>query len=221
MTPRAEEIAARLAAVRAQIDAIERTFDHDVEIMGVTKGFDASLVIDAVSAGCGPLGENYAQELLAKHDAFIGSDVCFIGQLQTNKVRQLAGVVDLWCSVDRDRLVDEVAKRSPGARVLLQVDTTGQEGKGGCPVDDVPDLVARARDRGLAVEGLMNVGPTGQPPEAAREGFRATRLLVDELGLRTCSIGMSADLTVAVEEGSTQIRLGTRLFGPRPPRAAD
>ena len=142
----------------------------------------------------------------------------FIGQLQTNKVRQLAGLVDVWESVDRPRLVAELARRAPGARVLVQVDTTGEEGKGGCPIADVPALVRTATDAGLAVAGLMTVGPTEGGPEAARPGFRAVRALVDELGLTTCSMGMTADLDVALEEGSTEIRVGTALFGPRPPR---
>jgi PLP dependent protein len=144
--------------------------------------------------------------------------VHFIGQLQTNKVRHLAGLVDVWESVDRPRLVAELARRAPGARVLVQVDTTGEEGKGGCPLADVVSLVRTATDAGLAVTGLMTVGPTEGGPEAARPGFRAVRALVDELGLTTCSMGMTADLDVALEEGTTEIRVGTALFGPRPPR---
>jgi uncharacterized pyridoxal phosphate-containing UPF0001 family protein len=145
-------------------------------------------------------------------------EVHFIGRLQTNKVRLVADLVDVWASLDRASVVDEVAKRVPSARVLIQVDTTADPGKGGCPVADVPALVARARDRGLAVEGLMTVGPTGAPAEAARAGFRQVRKLVDDLDLEVCSMGMSGDLVVAVEEGSTEVRIGTALFGPRPPR---
>ena len=74
------------------------------------------------------------------------------------------------------------------------------------------------RDRGVIVRGLMTVGPTGGDSEAARPGFRRVRALVDELGLDECSMGMSGDLVVAVEEGSTEVRVGTALFGPRPPR---
>ncbi len=143
----------------------------------------------------------------------------FIGQLQTNKVRQLAGLVDVWESIDRPRLVAELAHRAPGARILVQVDTTGEEGKGGCPLADVAGArPRRPTDAGLVVAGLMTVGPTEGGPEAARPGFRAVRALVDELGLTTCSMGMTADLDVALEEGTTEIRVGTALFGPRPPR---
>jgi PLP dependent protein len=177
-------------------------------------------VTAAASAGCRAIGENYAQELVVKAPvaAAAGLAVHFIGQLQTNKVRQLAGLVDVWETVDRPRLVAELARRAPGARILVQVDTTGEAGKGGCPVADVPALVAAAGDAGLVVEGLMTVGPTDGGPEAARPGFRTVRRLVDDLGLVTCSMGMSGDLEVAVAEGATEVRVGTALFGPRTPR---
>ena len=101
--------------------------------------------------------------------------------------------------------------------MLVQVDATGEPGKGGCPLDDVPALVERRRDAGLGVDGLMTVGPTEGGPEAARPAFRAVRPLVDELGLATCSMGMTDDLEVAVEEGTTRVRLGTALFGRAEP----
>jgi PLP dependent protein len=75
--------------------------------------------------------------------------VQFIGRLQTNKVRLVADLVDVWASVDRDSVVDEIAKRVPGARILVQVDTTGDPAKGGCPIDEVAQLVDRAAERGL------------------------------------------------------------------------
>jgi PLP dependent protein len=214
------EVAERLDAVRREIGAVERPWTHAVEVLAVTKGFGDEAIEAAVAAGCGSIGENYAQELLAKRDVVerLGPVVHFIGRLQTNKVRQLVGVVNVWASVDRVGLVDELAKRAPGARVLVQVDTTGDPAKGGCPFDETAELVDLARGGGLVVEGLMTVGPTDAPPEAARAGFRQVRSLVDELGLTVCSMGMSGDLAVAVEEGSTQIRIGTALFGPRPLR---
>jgi len=210
--PTAEIVRARLEALRTRLG--------NVEIVAVTKGFGPWALELAVDAGCDAIGENYAQELLAKREAIerLAPEVHFIGQLQSNKVRQIAGLVDVWETVDRTSLVDELAKRAPGARLLVQVDTTGQPGKGGCAPEDVADLVSAARGAGLVPLGLMAVGPTGAPPDAAREGFRIVRSLVDSLGLEICSMGMSADADVAVEEGSTQIRVGTALFGPRPPR---
>ena len=192
----------------------------EVSILAVTKGFGPEALTAAAAAGVRAIGENYAQELLTKAPvaAELGLAVHFIGQLQTNKVRQLAAPVAVWETVDRPRLVAEIARRAPGATVLVQAATTGEQGKGGCPLADVPALVAAAGDARLGVAGLITVGPTTGGPDAARPGFRAVRRLVDELGLATCSMGMSADLEVAVEEGATEVRVGTALFGPRAAR---
>ena len=214
------DVHARLVDLRARIDAIEREWSHRVAVVGVTKGFGPEAIEAAVAAECDAIGENYAQELLDKRVAIelLHPEVHFIGQLQRNKVRQLVGLVDVWCSLDRPSVIDEVAKRAPGAHVMVQVDTTGDPGKGGCTIDDAAVLVGRAIEHGLIVRGLMTVGPTGTDVEAARSGFRQVRTLVDRLGLDECSMGMSADLEVAVQEGSTQVRVGTALFGARPAR---
>lgn len=209
-------VAARVAEARHRIAAVAG--DRPVELLAVTKGFGPDAVLAAVAAGCSAIGENYAQELLAKRDAIAaaGATVQFIGQLQTNKVRALTGLVDVWASVDRPKLVTELARRDPGARILVQVDATAEPGKGGCPAADVPALVAAARRAGLVVEGLLTVGPTSGDPDASRRAFATTRRLVDELGLSVCSMGMSGDLELAVAAGATQVRLGTALFGARP-----
>jgi pyridoxal phosphate enzyme (YggS family) len=190
----------------------------DVDILAVTKAFDADAIDAAVAAGCRAIGENYAQELIAKRQAATAAEVHFIGQLQTNKVRQVCDIVDVYETVDRQRLAGEIAKRAPGARVLIQVDTSGETGKGGCPLAELDSLADHVRGLGLDLEGLMTVGPTEGGPAAAAPGFRAVRAAVDRLGLSVCSMGMTADLEVAVAEGSTQIRVGTALFGSRPRR---
>jgi pyridoxal phosphate enzyme (YggS family) len=164
------------------------------------------------------LGENYAQELEAKAaqlaDSVVEPEWHFIGRLQRNKVRRIADVVTSWDSVDRSELLGEIAKRAPGARVLLQVNVSDEPGKGGCEPAELDRLLATAADAQLQVDGLMTVGRTGDPEEA-RPGFRLLRRLCDENGLRVCSMGMSNDLDVAVDEGSTLVRVGTALFGPR------
>lgn len=207
-------VAAALTEVRARIAAAGG--DEGVAILPVTKAFGREAIDAARGAGCRAIGENYAQELLAKRDACVGLDVHFIGQLQTNKVRQLAGLVGVYETVDRARLALEIAKRAPGARVMIQVDTSGETGKGGCAIAELDALVDHVHTLGLELIGLMTVGPTEGGPEAARSGFRAVRSAADRLGLRECSMGMSGDLEVAVEEGSTEIRVGTALFGSRP-----
>ena len=210
----------RLAALRDRIESIERPSSHDVRIVAVTKGFDRRAVEAATAAQCTAIGENYAQEILSKREALArsGADVHFIGHLQSNKVRQLVDLVSVWSTVDRASLVDELAKRSPGATIRLQVNLTHEPQKAGCEPERLAGLLDRATDRGLRVEGLMTIGPTGADPEAARPVFAALRRLVDEYRLTECSMGMSADLAVAVEEGATEVRVGTALFGPRPPR---
>ncbi len=207
-------VASRLAAVRGRIAAAG---GGDIAVLAVTKGFGADAIDAAVAAGCSQIGENYAQELLAKLAAVrVRPEVHFIGRLQSRKVKTLAEVVDVWQSVDRAALVDELARRRPRARLMVQVNVSDEEQKGGCPPGEAPTLVARARSLGLDVVGLMTVGRTG-PPESARDGFRRLRGLADDLGVRHCSMGMSEDLEVAVSEGSTMVRVGTALFGERPP----
>jgi PLP dependent protein len=207
-------VAERVAAVRARIaDA----GGEGVTLVAVTKGFGPEVVAAAVAAGVEDVGESYAQELVAKAAVVDPPRWHLVGRLQANKVRALAGTVDLWQSGDRPRLVDELARRAPGAKLLVQVDVTGEPSKGGCPPAEVPALVERAAAAGLEPRGLMAIGPLG-PPEETRPGFRALVGLADRLGLSERSIGMSGDLEVAVQEGATMVRVGTALFGPRPPR---
>ncbi len=207
-------LAERLQQVRQQIVAAGGSH---VEILAVTKGHPVEVVQAAAGVGLKAVGENYAQELVAKleHNSF-GLTVHFIGQLQTNKVRQIVDLVDVYETVDRLSLVVELAKRAKGAHVLVQVNTTADAQKGGCAPSQVAALVTEAASAGLVVDGLMTVGPTTGGPEDARAGFRLVRSLSDDLGLATCSMGMSDDFLVAVQEGSTRVRLGSVLFGMRP-----
>jgi pyridoxal phosphate enzyme (YggS family) len=207
-------LAERLQRVRQQI---VEAGGSDVEILAVTKGHPVEVVQAAANVGLKAVGENYAQELVAKfEDNSFGMAVHFIGQLQTNKVRQIVDLVDVYETVDRPALVVELAKRAPGAQVLVQVNTTADAATGGCPPADVESLVAASTSAGLVVGGLMTVGPTTGGPEAARAGFRVVRKLCDDLGLTKCSMGMSDDFVIAVQEGSTRVRLGSVLFGMRP-----
>lgn len=187
-----------------------------VGVLAVTKGFGPDAVEAAVEAGLGDVGENYAQELLGKA-RFVGPGPRwhFIGRLQSNKVRHLAGTVAVWESLDRPSVIDEVARRSPGAAVFVQVNAADDEAKGGCAPAETADLVARATDAGLAVRGLMTVGVAGDVA-ATGSAFATVADLADRLDLEHRSMGMSDDLETAVKAGSTLIRVGTALFGPRP-----
>ena len=206
------EVAARASALRARL----RDAGGDgVTVVAVTKTFDAGAIDAAVAAGFTDVGESYAQETLAKlPDVTSTPTLHFIGQLQRNKVRHLAPHIDVWQSVDRPELATEIAKRAPGARIMLQVDISGEETKGGVDPADLPGLLDHSAELGLDVIGLMGVAILAEP-EAARPGFRRLRSLVDAHGLEHCCMGMTADLEIAVDEGSTMIRVGTQLFGER------
>lgn len=222
MTVSPHDVARRAADVRQRVADAGGNPDR-ITLVAVTKGFPSSVAVAAATAGLVDQGENYAQELVAKA-AEVGelSTVPevrwhWIGRLQSNKVRALAPVVHLWQSVDRPALIHEIARRAPGAAVLVQVNVSDEPAKGGCAPSAAADLVAQARDQGLVVRGLMTVGRTG-PPADARIGFEDLARLADRLDLEERSMGMSADLEVAVRAGSTMIRVGGALFGPRPGR---
>ncbi|MGC8471294.1 MAG: YggS family pyridoxal phosphate enzyme [Acidimicrobiales bacterium] len=218
------DAAAGLVRVRARIAAAGGDPDK-VRVVAVTKGFGRKAVDAARDAGIVDVGENYAQELLAKDEALRAHGARdpavrwhFLGAIQRNKIAALAPVVACWQSVARVVEGEAIARRRPGAAVLVEVDTTGAAGRNGCAPEGVPALVAGLRAARLEVEGLMTVAPLD--PDAARAAFRLVRSLADDLGLAERSMGMSDDLELAVAEGSTMVRVGRALFGDRPARRA-
>lgn len=227
-------VAEAVTAVRARIDtaaAARPVSAAPVQLIAVTKGFGADAIIAACAAGCAAIGENYGQELQQKMgelraiegqavDTSLQPEVHFIGQLQTNKVRSIAALVDVWQTVDRPALVDEIAKRAPGARVFIQVNTTAESSKGGCEPAEAGALVRQCVEAGLRTEGLMTVGPTSADPTRTAQAFAELRTLADGLGLAGLSMGMSGDFELAVANGATHVRIGGALFGPRPNRRA-
>lgn len=215
MTPPSAAVGARYGALRRRITAAGGA---DVAVVAVTKALGAWAIDAAAGCGIGDVGENYAQECVAKLaavEAVPKPRVHFVGRVQRNKVKMLAGCVDVWQTVDRPALVAEIARRAPAAEVMIQVNISAEESKGGCDRSQVEPLAETITDSGLRLIGLMGIGPLG-PPEQARSGFSDLRAMVDALGLPHCSMGMSADLEVAVAEGATMVRVGTGLFGERP-----
>lgn len=208
----------RLAAVRGRL---AKAGGDDVALLAVSKGQPVEAVHAAIRLGLTELGENYAQELAAKAMELqsAGDDVRwhFIGQLQSNKVRTVAPWVGLWQSVDRLRIAREISKRTENASVLVQVNLSRHEHKGGCSFDDVDSLVEQIRLLGIDVCGLMGVGEAADVATTAAQ-FTRLRAACDRLDLSECSIGMSADLEIAIECGSTMVRVGSDIFGPRRPR---
>ena len=223
-SPNFEALTERVSTIRARI---LNAGGKNVKLIAVTKTFDATAITSAFTTGCDAVGENYAQELIAKLDQVPKDQrlpVHFIGRLQSNKIRSLLNCVDVWQSVDRLSLVDEIAKRcltrnqvkliNP-VQIMLQVNSTNEPDKGGCQPSDVEALLTRARSLGLDVIGLMTVGPTESDMTATRNAFRLVGKIAKDLGLKELSMGMTSDLEIAVEEGSTAVRIGSGLFGTR------
>lgn len=211
----ADEVAARVEDIRTRVARTGRD-PEGVRIVAVTKGFSSSVVGAAVEAGLYDLGENYAQELVAKAtEAPDGVRWHFLGAVQRNKVPRLAPLVRTWHAIDRSAAAASVARAAPGAEVMVEVNVAGEPGKAGCRPDEVEDLVSTCRDLPLDVSGLMTVGPAGDQ-EGTRRCFRWLAAKARQLELRELSMGMSDDFELAVEEGATTLRLGRVIFGPRP-----
>jgi PLP dependent protein len=219
VTALADHVLQAVADVRRRIEAAGADPDS-VTVLAVTKGQAPDAVLAAAEVGLLDIGESYVQELAAKADELADQPSPapvrwhLIGRLQRNKVRQAAPHVHLWQSIDRLSLAAEVAERAPGAAVLVQVNVSGAAQQGGCPPARVPAVVDGCTDLGLEVRGLMAIGAQGSEAEV-RAGFRVLRDLADRLQLPERSMGMSGDLEAAVAEGSTMVRIGTALFGPR------
>jgi len=204
----------RAAAIRARVPA-------GVTLVAVSKTQPAEAIREAYAAGLRDFGENYAQEWRAKADAL--ADLAdlrwhFVGSLQTNKVKLLAGRVAYVHAVDRLELARELSKRwaalGKTVQVFLEVNTGGEETKGGCAPAEVEALAGAVRGLpGVELAGLMCIPPPEGDP---RPHFRTLRALRDRLGLRELSMGMSGDWESAIEEGATMIRVGTAIFGARP-----
>jgi hypothetical protein len=207
------QVAANLERVRARVASSSRD-PAGVRVVAVTKAFGAPMVRAASAVGLEAVGENYLDELSAKRAATNDVDVRwhFLGALQSNKIAPLLRVADLLCSVSRNKEIDKIASHGAAA-LYVQVDCTGAPSRNGAAPGEVAGLVARARERGLDVRGLMTVAPPDE--RGAREAFHITSDLADELSLVERSMGMSDDLEIACEFGSTEVRVGRALFGPR------
>ncbi len=202
----------------------------EVTLLAVGKTFPSSAVREAVEAGVADVGENYVQELLSKRRDLSGSDVRwhFIGHLQSNKVKHVAGWIHMIHAVDSTALAIEIDRRAAkSGRViecLLEVNTTGESTKFGVAPGDVTALVkSLASCDNITLGGLMTIGPFLPDPEGSRPMFRRLRELKDEIGslaqgnvtMRHLSMGMTGDFEVAIDEGATLVRIGTAIFGPR------
>ncbi|MHB8828767.1 MAG: YggS family pyridoxal phosphate-dependent enzyme [Syntrophales bacterium] len=203
-----------------------------VRLMAVTKTVDDERIMEAIKAGVDIIGENYLQEAKRKIDALGKSlEWHMIGHLQTNKARFATSLFDMIHSVDRIELARELDRRVAAAgstmKILIEVNVSGETTKSGTPLVGAISLVrAVAALPGLSIQGLMTMPPYCDDPEESRPFFRKLRELRDKieteeiphLEMKELSMGMSGDYAVAIEEGATIVRLGTAIFGERPPR---
>jgi PLP dependent protein len=225
-------IAARLDAVRSRVAAAERAAGRaagSVRIVGVSKLQPATAVRAALEAGLKDVGENFAQEALQKMDAVdaLQARWHFIGALQSNKTAQVAAHFDWVQSVDRARLATRLSAQRPAGMVPLnvcvQVRIGDEPGKSGVAPAEAGELARQVASLpGLKLRGLMAVPPPESDPVRQRAWCRQLRELYQRLrgeglDMDTLSMGMSDDLEAAIAEGATMVRIGTAIFGPRPP----
>ena len=229
-------ISESIAAVREQISQAARRSGRgadEVALMAVTKTHSPERIREAYNAGLRVFGENRVQEFAGKARALIdlaGAQWHMIGHLQTNKTSKAAELFGAVDSVDSLKLAEKLdaAARALGKKlsVLIEVNVGGEEAKSGIRPDS-PDLeellLAAQRLQALEFRGLMTVPPYTEDPEGARSYFRRLRELRDAIAggkiaavsVDTLSMGMSHDFPVAIEEGSTCVRVGTAIFGER------
>ena len=229
-------IAKNIAAIRTQMQAAALAAGRDpgeISLCAATKMNDADAVRQAIAAGVDYCGENRVQELVqkSKENAYEGAPVHFIGHLQTNKVKQVVGKADLIESVDSERLlraIDEQAgKLGIVQDILLEVNVAGEESKGGISVAELPELARLACElEHVALRGLMAIPPISHEPGANSPYFSTMHQLFVDIKEKMSdnqnkivylSMGMSGDFEDAIAEGATLVRVGTSLFGPRPP----
>lgn len=217
----ADEIRANAAAVNARIDAACHRAGRkreDVTLVAVTKTFPADAVSFAIEAGLTHVGENKVQEARDKQPAVRGSARWhLIGHLQSNKAKDAVRLFDMIETVDRIDLAEKLAKAAGAAgkrqEVMLQINIGREPQKSGASPAEAEPLASaiRALDD-LSLRGLMAIPPFDEDP---RPHFRALRELRDRLGVAELSMGMSEDYEIAIEEGSTLVRVGRAIFGAR------
>lgn len=213
-SPLFSRVAQNLLDLQRRIESTGRSLS-DVRIVGVTKTFGEDVVRVAREVGLTCVGENYVEEIEQKRLSCSDVDVTwnYLGALQTNKIARIAQNADVICGVSRIKEIEKIASVKDAASIYVQVDFTGAAGRNGADESDVEALVARAKDLGLDVNGLMCVAAPGN--DAARLSFSKLTILANSLGLKERSMGMTDDLEIACELGSTEVRIGRALFGPR------
>lgn len=222
----------------AEVAAASGRSSEEVRLVAVSKTRPAKALRSSVQYGQIDFAENYVQEWAEKSQELGDLPQIqwhFVGALQSNKVRELVNRVALIHSVDRAKLIDEIAGRAEHPQpILIQVNVAGEAQKGGCSPEEAFAVVRHAAATGMTPPmGLMTIPPEVEDPEMSRVWFRRLRELRDEIAIaladefpeaaanfRELSMGMSHDMQQAIEEGATIVRVGTAIFGARPSRSA-
>lgn len=222
--PPLDDIAARFDAVRADIARAARDVGRDpsgITLVAVSKTVPVEAIEPALAAGQRVFGENYVQEAKTKwptlRERCTDAELHLIGPLQSNKARETVQLFDAVHSLDRaslaQALAKEIDKQGRAPRLFVQVNTGEEPQKSGVLPLEADAFLARCRDEwGLAVEGLMCIPPAEDPPSPH---FALLAKLARRHGLKTLSMGMSADFEAAIQLGATQIRVGSAIFGSR------
>lgn len=207
-------VAQNLATLRARIATTGRD-PTTVRVVAVTKTFGVEAVRAAAANGLRDVGENYVDELETKFAQSRDLDLAwfFLGPLQSNKIARVAACARVLCTVSRLKELEKIASGPHRPALYVQVDYTGGATRNGAHASDVSALVQRARALELDVRGLMTVAAPG--PASARSAFANLAALRTDLGLVECSMGMSDDVEVACEMGTSELRIGRALFGDR------
>jgi PLP dependent protein len=198
--------------IRANLERVRSVAGDRVEILAATKYVPAEEMGALAEAGIPLVGENRLQDLERKRERWAESFAWdFIGNLQSRKVKRIAPLVRLIHSVATDSVLAQLEKHAPrGLEVLVEVNLSGEESKGGVSPEELGAFIERCP---VAVTGLMTMPPFSEDPEDSRPFFVRLRELAGDHGLTRLSMGTSQDWQVAVEEGATIIRLGTELYG--------
>ena len=222
MQPTAQALGERLNAVRERIARAAERAHRDPQtilLLAVTKVFPATVIEEAYALGLREFGENYVQELEGKYGQvhnLEGVRFHLIGHLQSNKSGKAAELFDVVQTVDSAKLARRLSGAGRSLEVMLEVKLAPEEAKSGAAPEELPELIAAVQALArLRLTGLMTMPPWSDDPEASRPYFRRLRELAERHGLPQLSMGMSGDLEVAIEEGSTCVRVGTALFGKR------
>ena len=220
---------------KAQIDA-NRDLES-VQLLAVTKTRNAEALVTAMQSGLNCFGENYVNEAISKQEAL--KDLCsddayqalvwhFIGPVQSNKTKIIAQHFNWVQSVDREKIAQRLNDQRPSSlsplNICLQVNINHEESKSGVDLQEVEALAELIHNLPhLTLRGLMTIPKAAQSPEALQASFLKMNILFEQLKrnypeMDTLSMGMSGDIEAAIENGSTMVRVGTALFGQRPPK---